>query len=84
MTTRTVELRQLAELNAGLRTRGGVRLDDARWLHRVQGSGPPSFPYVYGTVSDGRGGAPDPVMLHTPQLRAVSRRLKLRNHVWGW
>jgi hypothetical protein len=92
-TTHTVELRQIAEMNAALAsarrrlTAGsiGVRAAVApdavlRWL---EPQGPPSWPYIYGHF--GGPGTQDvtEVELHTAQLRAISDQLSLRSHIWG-
>ena len=82
-TTHTVELRQIAELNDGLATEAGLPFGDGATLKALHAEGPPSYPYVFGTVGSSRGPRRR-VPLHTPHLRAVSGALGMRHHVWGW
>ena len=95
-TTHTIELRQIAELNAALAsgrgtlTAGSVGVHDTHAevpadavLKSLEAEGPPSWPYVYGHFS--RPGAEDMlrVELHTAHLRAISDQLRMRSHLWG-
>ncbi|MGN6611402.1 MAG: hypothetical protein ACTHLJ_06470 [Angustibacter sp.] len=91
-TTHTVELRQVAELNAALAsgrrrlTAGSIGASSAPGEHVVLTSlecqGPPSYPYVYGRFVAGAERLAR-VELHTTQLRAISDQLALRSHTWG-
>jgi hypothetical protein len=94
LTTHTVELGQIAEMNAALAsgrrrlTAGSIGAQAPAAEHAVLKSleceGPPSYPYVYGCFE---GPAPSTrvarVELHTANLRAISDQLSLRSHVWG-
>jgi hypothetical protein len=93
-TTRTVEERQIGELNAHLRTATvtagaiGMAGDSAAPALRADAvldhlgmEGSPSFGYVYGTFRLASG-AVVRSRVHTEALRAISREYHLR-HVWG-
>lgn len=95
-TTHTAEVRQIREINAALargarptagsiEVRAGVARDAV--LRRLRYAGPPSYPYIYGTfIRSGEtssGDRPAIVELHTAQLRAISKQLRLRGHIWG-
>jgi hypothetical protein len=93
-TTHTVELRQVAEVNAALAsgrrrlTAGsiGVRagVTQRAVLKHLECQGPPSYPYIYGHFDAPTPGAQDArVELHTAQLRAISDQLALRSQIWG-
>ena len=98
-TTHTVELRQVAEINAALAavrrrlTAGAIGahsalpenavLPEDAVLMSLEPEGPPSYPYIYGHF-----GVPGTehvarVELHTAHLRAISDQLSLRSHIWG-
>ncbi|MGN6301403.1 MAG: hypothetical protein ACTHN8_09980 [Angustibacter sp.] len=93
-TTHTVELRQVAELNAAL-SRGRRRLTagsigaptalpDQAVLTSLECQGPPSYPYVFGCFeAAGPAAGTTRVELHTPQLRAICDQLSLRAQTWG-
>ena len=93
-TTHTVELRQVAEVNAALASGRrcltaasiGVHADvtERAVLRSLECAGPPSYPYVYGRFDGpGPGTAAARVELHTAQLRAISEQLSLRSQTWG-
>jgi len=82
--THTLELDQVAELNAQLAAGRGLApaaldLPATGALRQVIAEGPPNFPYLYGRFDDPAGGR---MPLHTEHLRALSRQLHL-NHHWG-
>lgn len=92
-TTHTVELRQVAELNAALAsgrrrlTAGSIgapaALIEHALLRSLECQGPPSYPYVYGRFDAAGTDRVARVELHTAQLRAISEQLALRSQTWG-
>lgn len=93
-TTHTVELGQVAEVNAALAsgrrrlTAGSIGVSAAvsgrAVLKHLECQGPPSYPYIYGHFDAPSPGARDArVELHTAQLRAISDQLALRSQIWG-
>jgi hypothetical protein len=92
-TTHTVELQQVAELNAalasGLRrvTAGSLGLHEAladgAVLEFLECEGPPSYPYIYGHFRVLGTDELDRLELHTAHLRAISDQLSFRRHIWG-
>jgi len=94
-TTRTMEQRQIAEVNARLRSTtlpaaevgvGPPAALGGAVLVGVHYEGSPIFGYVWGRLRPAGAGAAGPadrVPLHTPHLRAISRELRLAHHHWG-
>ncbi len=93
-TTHTVELGQVAELNAALAsgrrslTAGSIGVRAAVTEHAVlkhlECTGPPSYPYIHGHFEGPASSTQAArVELHTAQLRAISDQLSLRSQVWG-
>ena len=92
-TTHTVELHQIAEINAALAARrrrltaSDIGVDAAvapsAVLMSLEPEGPPSYPYIYGHF--GLPGTEQVVRLelHTAHLKAISAQLSLRAHIWG-
>ena len=88
--THTIEMAQIAELDARLREVGGVPaaelglpgLTGGAVVASLGWTGAPTFPDIHALVTGGSGPGPAQVVLHTPALRVLSRRLGLR-HVWG-
>jgi hypothetical protein len=92
--THTLELRQVAEINAAMAA-GGARptaadldVDDVPCgaedapLRRLVMEGSPSFPYLYGRFAHHGAGEVHGAVLHTDNLRTLSRMLSLHHH-WG-
>jgi hypothetical protein len=92
-TTHTVELNQIAEINAALAsgrrrlTAGSIGahppVDERAVLTSLECEGPPSYPYVFGHFEGPAGTGVLRVALHTAHLRAISAQLSLRSQVWG-
>lgn len=92
-TTHTVELRQVAEINAGLASgrrrltagsigvRAGVAAEAV--LKSLETEGSPSYPYIYAHFEDPDSSDPIRLELHTAHLVAISHQLGLRFHIWG-
>ncbi|TDO59977.1 hypothetical protein EV651_108325 [Kribbella sp. VKM Ac-2571] len=92
VTTHTIELRQIHEINAALEsghhvTAGSAWVPDPVPEHAVlrylEAVGPPSYPYIYGHFSQPGTDETLRVELHTAQVRAISHRLSLRSRIWG-
>lgn len=92
LTTHTVELRQIHEINAALAaghlvTAGSAGVPEPVPEHAVlrylEPTGPPSYPYIYGHFSDPGTDDTIRVELHTAHVRAISDQLALHSHIWG-
>ena len=89
-TTHTLNLAQVAEINARLAEPGGAVLlpadvgleGAASAIVEVVMEGSPTFGYLWARLRAG-GAEAGRVLLHTDHLRAISRALHLPHHHWG-
>jgi hypothetical protein len=87
-TTHTVNLAQIAEINARLAAAPltpadvGLDLPSPAAIAEIVMEGSPTFGYLWAQLRAG-GAEAGRVLLHTDHLRAISRALHLPHHHWG-